>query len=155
MCAYLHSGVRRNALAPAGDCCAAQGLGFGGSINHPRLFVPESLEGCTAGFLDNTYKAGNLAPDDALEKFDISVIEIWAVNGDIAVKEALEEQAKYRNRNQAFLESARVVRDKYQFARDFETGLVPSSLFEHKAHVRGRHEFRVDDSHGGYTIDRE
>jgi exonuclease III len=151
--AYLHT-TRKSTLMQFGEEAVPRGLGFGGSRSKPRLFIPESLEGCTAGFLDNTFEEGRLV-SNSLEKFEISAIEIWCVNGDEAIKKALRDQEEYRERHQAFLQSARVVQDKSQFVGDFETGLIPNSLYDHKRHARGRQDFRVDEEHGGYTVDRE
>ncbi|CAB9499539.1 TLD domain-containing protein KIAA1609 [Seminavis robusta] len=131
------------------------GLGFGGSPDQPRLFIPESFEHCVAAFHDKTYQSGNLLPDDALETFDIAVLEVWAVGGEDVVELALQEQQDYRERRQHLIHQARVVKDKSQIAMDMQTGLIPNSLFEHKEHVRGRTEFAVDDTHGGYRLERE
>lgn len=152
--AYLHTS-NRSPLMPDDGSDVPRGLGFGGSLNQPRLFIPESLDGCTAGFFDKTYQTGSLLPEDALEKFDISVIEIWSVNGGEEIQQALHNQAKYRDRHQEYLREARIVHDKSEFVKDFETGLFETALYEHRRHTRGREDFRVDEAHGGYALDRE
>jgi hypothetical protein len=33
--------------------------------------------------------------------------------------------------------------------------LLMQKLYEHKEDARGRHEYRVDEVHGGYKVDQE
>ena len=131
------------------------GLGFGGSLERPRLFIPESLEHCHARFFDKTYQVGELIPVDELDMFEIAAVEIWAVGGDEVIKKALQDRDEYRARHEEYLQSARVVHDKSQFLADFESGLIPNTLFDHKRHARGLQDFVVDEEHDGYKIERE
>lgn len=145
---YMH-------LNTDGEACRGHphGLGFGGSIEHPRFFIPESLEHCTAGFLDRTFQDGELLPTEALETFEIHTLEVWGVGGDDVIKKALSDRAVYRERHEDMIHRARVVHDKKQFAEDMQLGLVPNILYTHQESARGRHDFVVDDEHGGYKIE--
>jgi hypothetical protein len=128
-----------------------QGLGFGGSLPRPRLFIPESLEHCTADYLDKTFSPGHLLPMDALERFEIAAIEVWAVGVDHT--KALQDRDAYRQRASIAIDKARTIHDKTFLAQDLQSGLVPNTLFEHSGQVRGSKEFVVDDMHGGYKVE--
>lgn len=172
---YMHSGeLHQSPIKPPVDGLP-HGLGFGGNLtSKPRLFIPESLEGCLATFMDKTYDIGQILPEDNLnlEKFEINILEIWGVGGDEnhekseapdttssstpTIQFALRQRDEYRDRLSSAITRARVLKDKTQFVSDFESGLIPTkNLYAHKEHVRGRSEFRVDETHGGYKVDRE
>jgi len=153
--AYLHTASGSTLIPRVAEHDSPVGLGFGGTFDKPRFFIPESLEHCSARFFDKTYEMGDLLPDDALETFEISTIEIWATGGDEMIQQALRDQADYRERHEGYLMNARVVHDKKQFVKDFESGLIPNALFAHKQDSRGRPDFAVDDEHGGYKVERE
>ena len=129
------------------------GLGFGGDMKKPRLFIPESFEQCSADFLDKTFQPGELVPPEDLEKFEIKCLEVWGVGGDETIRKALGDRADHRELTKSTLEQARVVHDRSAFAKDMQSGLIPGKIFDHNEHVRGRQEFRVDDKHGGYKLD--
>uniref|UniRef100_A0A7S2IAT2 Oxidation resistance protein 1 n=1 Tax=Helicotheca tamesis TaxID=374047 RepID=A0A7S2IAT2_9STRA len=149
---FIYCNAKKMSVAQDG---LPKGLGFGGNTNKPRLFIPESLELCTAGYLDTTYEQGDLLPKESLEKFNIKTIEVWGVGGDEAINEALRARAEYREYTSSTINKARVVADKKQFVHDLASGVVYNSLYEHREKTRGRAEFRVDDSHDGYVLDRE
>ena len=149
---YLHSDVQEGILGPVIDELP-KGLGFGGSLAKPRLFVPTSFEHCSAGFLDKTFEPGELLPPSALEMFEISSMEVWAVGGAKLINEGYKDRSEYRDRMEVALERARIVSDKSQLIADLQSGLIPNSLFSHQRNVRGRHDFSVDENHGGYKID--
>lgn len=72
------------------------GLGFGGTKNMPRLFIPASMEACAAGVMDKTFQNGNLLPEDCLEKFSIKSIEVWGTGGEEAISNGLASRTKQR-----------------------------------------------------------
>ena len=112
------------------------GIGYGGTLEKPRLFIPESFENCSADFLDKTYQSGELLPENSLEKFEIKQLEVWGVGGDETIQQALRERAEYRERTDTAIARARTVKDKTAFAKDMKEGLVPNKLFEHDEQVR-------------------
>mmetsp|Transcript_13945 Transcript_13945/g.30485 ORF Transcript_13945/g.30485 Transcript_13945/m.30485 type:complete len:514 (+) Transcript_13945:134-1675(+) len=102
------------------------GLGFGGSLSRPRLFIPSSLEHCSAHGFDKTFESGSLLSSDAaLERFEIATLEIWGTGGDSCVQKALQARREYRERRSTTLERARTVSDKHEFVSDFKSGLIP------------------------------
>ena len=133
----------------------AYGLGFGGSLEKPRFFIPETLEHCSADFMDKTFEPGDLLPPYAMERFEILHLEVWGVGGSQEViDQALRARAKHREMEQATLERARTIQDRTIFAHDLQSGLVLNHLFDHQKDVRGRQDFRVDDKHGGYVVEK-
>jgi hypothetical protein len=147
---YLHSDYFQGALAVDG---IPHGLGLGGTISKPRLFIPESFEHCTADYLDKTFESGELLPPEALEKFEIKCLELWGVGGDEEIQKGLRDRAEFRNKTKEMLEKARTVHDKSAFAKDLKSGLLLGKLYDHQEYVRGRQEFAVDDKHGGYKLE--
>ncbi len=85
------------------------GLGFGGSLEQSRLFIPESLEGCTARDECLTYETGSIIEDtyDGRFKFEIDIMEIWGCGGDEIVSKALNAQKEARALNDTLLQNAR------------------------------------------------
>jgi hypothetical protein len=154
---YLHSGIFRSSLIglEKQDLPLPHGIGFGGTPDKPRLFIPESFEECSAEFLDKTFESGDLLPLDALEKFEIQFLEVWGVGGDQVVMDALRARSDFREITDTAVFNARVVHDKSQFAKDMKSGLLAAKVFEHDKDVRGRPEFTVDEDHGGYKLERE
>ena len=147
---YLHSDYFQGALAVDG---IPHGLGLGGTISKPRLFIPESFEHCTADYLDKTFEPGELLPPEALEKFEIKCLELWGVGGDEEIQKGLTGRAEFRNKTKEMLEKARTVHDRSAFAKDLKSGLLLGKLYDHQSYVRGRQDFAVDDKHGGYKIE--
>ena len=132
------------------------GLGFGGTLNQPRLFISEAFDTCHAGFLDNTFQKGNLLPgDDSLERFDIKSMEIWGVGGEATIAHALEKRDEHRQETDSVIYKARKVTDKSGFLPDLKSGLIDTNLYKHREQARGRAEFVADSKHGGYTLERK
>jgi len=151
---YLHSDFLKGPFDAFTDHrFKGKGMGFGGTKDEPRFFIPESLEHCSANFLDQTFEAGSLLPDEAMEGFEIKDIEIWGVGGDAKIAEALQGRAAFRERVDETIVRARTVHGKSFIAEDMKSGLYPNKTFSYQDQMRGRHEFKVDDEHGGYRID--
>ena len=128
----------------------AHGIGFGGTVDQPRLFISETFEGCVAATGNMTFKAGALlppppTPDTPPTKFfDIESVEVWGVGGSDIVAEALGSRDKQREIAAANIQKARKV-DKAQFLDDFNSGLLFSKAFAHKQQVAGRVDVCVSD----------
>lgn len=129
------------------------GIGFGGCLEKPRLFIPESFEHCSADFLDRTFESGSLLPEEALEKFELTTLEVWGVGGDEVITQALRSRAEYRDRTDTAILKARMIHDKKFLAEDMQSGLIMTDIFKHREETRGRHDFAVDEKHGGYKIE--
>lgn len=96
-----------------------------------------------------------MLPIETLETFEIMFLEFWAVGGDDVYSKGLENRRNYRDAKDTAISKARTVRDKSDFAKDLREDASPTSLFSHLLHTRGRHEFRVDDVHGGYALEQK
>lgn len=149
---YLHSEEMHGFIEPRYEGLP-HGIGFGGSLSKPRLFIPTTLEHCSADYLDSTFESGELLPQEALEKFEIKSFEVWAVGGEDLVSKGLSDRAEYRERHEEALSRIREIHDKKALMGDFKAGLISSHLYKHTDSVRGRHEFRVDEKHGGYKLE--
>jgi len=128
----------------------AHGIGFGGSVDQPRLFISETFEDCVARGQDLTFDYGALLSktgEGALQKhFDIDSLEVWGVGGDAVVAEALGARNRTRAITEANLRKARKV-DKAAFLDDFRGGLIESKAFAYKDQIRGRADASVDERH--------
>jgi hypothetical protein len=151
---YMHSGELTSSLQPHNSL--PHGIGFGGSLaSKPRFFIPDSLENGSAEFMDKTYETGEILPESAMEKFEINVLEVWGVGSQELIDHALQKRVERRTQTEDAIQRARTVANKTQFLRDLESGFTPSNVYKHRDDVRGREEFRVDDIHGGYKVDKE
>lgn len=146
-----------NLFNPVGNqtnfVCLEDGLGFGGTKDLPRLYIPASMEGCNAGVLDKTFQEGELLPPESLEKFNIKSLEVWGVGGEAMIQKGLKARESHRALTDSTLYQARVIKDKSSFVKDIN--LLDGSLYKHLEDARGRAEFRVDEKHGGYALDRD
>lgn len=149
---YCHGSSKRGSFV--GQEIPPLGLGFGGSIYKPRLFLPESLEECSADFFDSTYESGDLLPKEAMESFRIKHLEVWGVGGDKVMASALQERSNYRDRVNASIDRARTVLGPSVFVDDLKSGLIPNKIFN-TTQVRGNQEYCVNDSQGGYKLEMD
>ena len=135
------------------------GIGFGGTTDAPRLFIPESLEDvyCRAGSFDTTFEQGPLLPGDwqLADRFKIKHLEIWGVGEPAVIEAALRARDLKKEINDATVRKAQTIVDKAAFLDDFTSGLMTSKLWDHRSQARGRAAFRVDDEHGGYVLDKQ
>lgn len=123
----------------------ARGIGLGGTIKKPRLFLSECLDKCHALNHDMTFAPGKLLSDKknefgdlmARSDFEIDYLEVWGVGGEEVVQKALGAQNQHRAVMDASLHKARKV-DKSQFLDDFNSGLIESKAFAHREQIRGR-----------------
>lgn len=132
--------------------CIQDGLGFGGTKDMPRLFIPASMEACTAGVIDKTFHEGSLLPGEALEKFNIKSLEIWGCGGEDAIKKGLKAREEARALTDAAIYNARKIKDKSVLVEDIN--LIDTSLYKHREEARGRAGFKVDERHGGYILEK-
>lgn len=118
----------------------------------PRLFIPASMEACTAGVIDKTFHEGSLLPGEALEKFNIKSLEIWGCGGEDAIKKGLKAREEARALTDAAIYNARKIKDKSVLVEDIN--LIDTSLYKHREEARGRAGFKVDERHGGYILEK-
>lgn len=125
----------------------AHGIGFGGSIREPRLFIAEEWEKCSASSRDLTFENGPLlgsAINTNNKQFDMEALEVWGVGGEEVVFAALGDRVKARALKDAAIQKARKV-DKAAFLDDFRSGLIESKAFQHRQQARGRADADLED----------
>ena len=149
----------------------AHGIGFGGTVDMPRLFISESFDSNVAKDSDMTFEKGSIFSGgfDGGKHFEIDNLEgefeheisslkkmperqaqhmfcackVWGVGGDTVVQEALGARSRQREIKNAAIRKARKV-DKAQFLDDFKSGLIESKAFAHRDQIRGREGACVD-----------
>jgi len=137
---YLHSDTNVASCNPARRDDLPRGLGFGGTLSSPRLFVDAGLETVEASHQDSTYELGHLAapppPDDPRSRraHRIESLEVYAV-GDAAtvIVPGFEERGMRRDVADATLRNARTV-DRAAFLGREGQG----KNFAHRGQVDGR-----------------
>ena len=124
----------------------AHGIGFGGTVDQPRLFLAESFDDCVAGKDDLTFEKGSLLSNSGgnATTFEIDNLEVWGVGGTEVVKESLQARSLSRDIRSAAIQKARKV-DKAAFLDDFKTGLIESKAFAHRQQIQGREGACIDD----------
>jgi hypothetical protein len=124
----------------------AHGIGFGGTVDQPRLFLAESFDDCRADKDDLTFDKGSLlsAIGGNATTFEIDNLEVWGVGGTEVVKESLQARSRSRDIRQAAIQKARKV-DKAAFLDDFKTGLIENKMFAHRQQIQGREGACVEE----------
>jgi TLD len=120
----------------------AHGIGFGGTVDQPRLFLDETFEQCYAGSQDWTFENGALLPPSNNRRkqyFQVDSLEVWGVGGTALVEKALDARQLVRDVRQEGIRRARKV-DKAQFLDDFRSGLMDSKALAHREQIDGRAE---------------
>lgn len=115
----------------------AHGIGFGGTVDQPRLFLSESFDSCYARSDDLTFEKGPLLGTTTTSSFDIDALEVWGVGGSAVVTDSLKARKQQREYRQATIQKARKV-DKAAFLDDLQSGLIESKAFAHRDQIRGR-----------------
>jgi TLD len=114
------------------------GIGFGGTIDQPRLFLSELLDdACYASNRDLTFENGKLESSSADSSFFVDSVEVWGVGGNEAVTAALATRTVKRAIKDEAIQKARKV-DRAQFLDDFRAGTFDSKAFAHRQQVDGR-----------------
>jgi hypothetical protein len=138
----------------------AHGIGFGGTVDQPRLFLAESFDDCRASRDDLTFEKGSLLNSNIgagvgnnASSFEIDNVEVWAVGGTEVVKESLQARSRSRDIRSAAIQKARKV-DKAAFLDDFKTGLIESKAFAHRQQIQGRDGACIDDEVEKYQYEK-
>eukprot|EP00388_Colpodella_angusta_P038343 GDKK01044143.1.p1 GENE.GDKK01044143.1~~GDKK01044143.1.p1 ORF type:complete len:113 (-),score=10.25 GDKK01044143.1:51-389(-) len=108
-------------------------MGFGGTLDGFRVFIPESLEGCTATNTCPTYEAGKLIDG---ETFEIQTMEVWGCGGAEVVVSALAAQAQNRAVADETLRRARQVDKAQFFNNEFDKEFLLSNTTSHVSRDR-------------------
>ena len=120
----------------------AHGIGFGGTIDQPRLFLAETFDynDNYAGTQDVTYENGPFLPVTESgtypKHFDVEALEVWGVGGDEVVQQALGAQSKARSIRDEGIRRAKKV-DRAAFLDDLRSGVIDSKAFQHRQQIDG------------------
>ena len=138
----------------------AHGIGFGGTVEQPRLFLAESFDDCRAARDDLTFEKGSLLNSSIganignnATNFEIDNLEVWAVGGTEVVQESLQARSRSRDIRSAAIQKARKV-DKAAFLDDFKSGMIESKAFAHRQQIQGRDGACIDDEKEKYQYEK-
>lgn len=113
------------------------GMGFGGSLEGFRLFIPDTLEHCTVRASCTTYEQGRLVFSDEIDvnniQFDIEHLEVWGSGGTELIESGLRAQADHRKVLAHTIDKARKVDKAQFFSNGFDREyLLPNTFSHHK-----------------------
>lgn len=111
------------------------GLGLGGTVEGFRLFIPESLEKCTAASSCPTYESGKFLESNT---FEIDCIEIWGCGGNEKVSHALKAQLKEREIVSETIQKARKVDRGQFFGNKFDQEFFLAKTLQHRQQMEDR-----------------
>jgi hypothetical protein len=147
---YFHSTTNTHTVNPSKKDELAEGLGFGGTVRHPRLFVDCHLEECRASSQDTSFEEGHIGVTPSADPFSstfspsggastssklhIESLEVYAVGDYETIKKGFQAQNHYRDISDATLRNARTV-DKAAFLGDMRNGVVENKTFAHRGQV--------------------
>ncbi|KAL7527913.1 hypothetical protein ACHAXR_002186, partial [Thalassiosira sp. AJA248-18] len=140
---YFHSNTNVNTSNPSRKDDLALGLGFGGTIRRPRLFIDSHLEECHVSHQDTSFEEGylGLPPSDdpfSSQSFSsalhIDSLEIYAVGDEDTIRRGFKAQYQHRDIADATLRNARTV-DKAAFLGDMRNGVIETKAFAHRGQV--------------------
>ncbi|KAL7428929.1 hypothetical protein ACHAXM_001466 [Skeletonema potamos] len=150
---YFHSNTNTQNLNPSKKDELAEGLGFGGTVRSPRLFIDCHLEECRASSKDTSFEEGHLGVTPSDDPFSstftpsggastssslhIESLEVFAVGDSETIKKGFQAQYHYRDIADSTLRNARTV-DKAAFLGDMRNGVIESKAFAHRGQVDGR-----------------
>jgi hypothetical protein len=150
---YFHSNTNTQNLNPSKKDELAEGLGFGGTVRTPRLFIDCHLEECRASSKDTSFEEGHLGVPPSDDPFSstftpsggastssslhIESLEVFAVGDSETIKKGFQAQYHYRDIADSTLRNARTV-DKAAFLGDMRNGVIESKAFAHRGQVDGR-----------------
>lgn len=159
---YFHSNINiaSNNLAKKDEMM--EGLGFGGTLRNPRLFVDRGLEECKVSSHDTTFEEGHLGfppssdplsssfavPSSSSSTLHIDALEIYAVGDSDTIQRGFRALNQYRDIADANLRNARTV-DKAVFMGDLRNGVIESKAFAHRGQVDGRADGCLKGEEGG------
>eukprot|EP00977_Amphora_coffeiformis_P029305 scaffold39887_cov229-Amphora_coffeaeformis.AAC.7 len=128
----------------------AHGIGFGGTLDQPRLFLAETFDynDNFAGTQDVAYENGPFLPATESgtypKHFEVEALEVWGVGGDEVVEQALGAQSKIRSIRDEGIRRAKKV-DRAAFLDDLRSGVIDSKAFAHRQQIDGRADADLED----------
>jgi hypothetical protein len=120
------------------------GMGFGGSLEGFRLFIPDTLEHCTVRASCTTYEQGRLVFSDEIDvsniQFDIEHLEVWGSGGTELIESGLRAQADHRKVLAHTIDKARKVDKAQSFSNGFDREFLLPNTFSHQKDMQERVE---------------
>ena len=142
---YFHSNTNVSTTNPSRKDLAV-GLGFGGSVRHPRLFIDNQLEEASVSHQDTSFEEGYIGLPPSNDPFcsqsfsstvHIDSLEVYAVGDEETIRRGFQAQYQHRDIADATLRNARTV-DKAAFLGDMRNGVIETKAFAHRGQVDGR-----------------
>eukprot|EP00584_Thalassiosira_punctigera_P005888 CAMPEP_0172537696 /NCGR_PEP_ID=MMETSP1067-20121228/9249_1 /TAXON_ID=265564 ORGANISM="Thalassiosira punctigera, Strain Tpunct2005C2" /NCGR_SAMPLE_ID=MMETSP1067 /ASSEMBLY_ACC=CAM_ASM_000444 /LENGTH=606 /DNA_ID=CAMNT_0013323051 /DNA_START=155 /DNA_END=1975 /DNA_ORIENTATION=+ len=143
---FYHSNTNVNTTNPSRKDDLTEGLGFGGTVRHPRLFIDSQLDECRVSHQDTSFEEGYLGFQPTNDPFasnissgtlHIDSLEIYAVGDEETIRKGFRAQHLHRDVAYSALRNARTV-DKAAFLGDMRNGVIESKTFAHRGQVDGR-----------------
>jgi len=143
---YFHSNTNVSTTNPSRKDDLAVGLGFGGSVRHPRLFIDNHLETASVSHQDTSFEEGYIGLPPSNDPFcsqsfsstvHIDSLEVYAVGDEETIRRGFQAQYQHRDIADATLRNARTV-DKAAFLGDMRNGVIETKAFAHRGQVDGR-----------------
>ncbi len=143
---YFHSNTNVQTNNPLRKDDLTVGLGFGGTVRKPRLFIDSNLEYCTVSDQDTSFEEGHLGLPPSNDPFssmyssstyNIYSLEVYAVGDEESIQSGFRAQRQHRDIADATLRNARTV-DKAAFLGDMRNGFIETKAFAHRVQVDGR-----------------
>jgi len=143
---YFHSNTNVSTTNPSRKDDLAVGLGFGGSVRHPRLFMDNHLETANVSHQDTSFEEGYIGLPPSNDPFcsqsfsstvHIDSLEVYAVGDEETIRRGFQAQYQHRDIADATLRNARTV-DKAAFLGDMRNGVIETKAFAHRGQVDGR-----------------
>jgi hypothetical protein len=142
---YFHSNTNVQTNNPSRMDDLAVGLGFGGTLRQPRMFIDSNLEYCRVSDQDTSFEEGHLGlpSNDPFSSmlssttYSIYSLEVYAVGNEESIHTGFRAQRQHRDIADATLRNARTV-DKAAFLGDMRNGVIETKAFAHRGQVDGR-----------------
>ena len=143
---YFHSNTNVSTTNPSRKDDLAVGLGFGGSVRHPRLFIDNHLETASVSHQDTSFEEGYIGLPPSNDPFcsqsfsstvHIDSLEVYAVGDEETIRRGFQAQYQHRDIADATLRNARTV-DKAAFLGDMRNGVIETKAFAHRGQIDGR-----------------
>ncbi|KAL3816629.1 hypothetical protein ACHAXA_004811 [Cyclostephanos tholiformis] len=143
---YFHSNTNVQTNNPLRKDDLTEGLGFGGTVRKPRLFIDGNLEYCSVSDQDTSFEEGclGLPPSNdpfssmlSTSTYNIYSLEVYAVGDETSIHGGFRAQRQHRDIADATLRNARTV-DKAAFLGDMRNGFIETKAFAHRGQVDGR-----------------
>jgi hypothetical protein len=143
---YFHSNTNVQTTNPSRKDDLKVGLGFGGTVRNPRLFIDSNLEFCSVSHQDTSFEEGHLGLPPSNDLFmspssssahNIYSLEVYAVGDEETIHRGFRAQRQHRDIADATLRNARTV-DKAAFLGDMRNGFIETKAFAHRGQVDGR-----------------